>query len=776
MKTRTCLTKCAMFLLLVFSETSSAQTSFVGHNGTNAVTDWLGWNAGSTIPLNIRTDGAFPINLFTNNIQRMTMVGAGPTAGYIGLGNNFLLPQSRLHLNEPFATAVYAQWTNTSTGTGSFNGLRIGINNAGVAEVRQQQNSPLEFFQGNIERMRIFQGTQGPRVAIGYQNGPITLAGALLHLGSNFTGFGTAGHRTWMDVGTFCFQVSDNMYIGLKDETALFGADAYDAVINWGDNFNCSNPSGSHDNLRFIFTAPSSCVGDPGAGQDGLEIGRMLGNGNFGVGNFYTVPQPKRRLDVYQNLNSPQFRITYQLNNAVNQGIFTDFQTTPNGDLAIRPFNSNLSNPNRFVGIQTLTPGNTLEINSQALNPGGNGSSGLRFSDLRYGISTPVAPQINQGVLSVDANGDVIYITGGGAGLIDYCPSLPSLTGHAGTFLNGFNMYFVGNQSGNTNDNNFAIGIQPCGNTPLGGKLDVLQRSLSIGTGSTGINVLNLDNSGGTFGTEIIGIRSKTVTLATDFHQIAGWFETSPTLGINQPLAIYVPNKGGKVSIGYPTPYGNTTGLLEVNGNIFMNGVLVSTSDQSYKINVNNIDNAMEKIKKLNGVYYNWDTISYPNMNWESQRQVGFIAQNVDSVLPEVVRTDPNNKKLLVYDRIVALLVQGMKEQQAQIDSLLTSSGSRINHSNNQNTELSSDVILYQNYPNPFGDETVINYFLPDNVSTAKMVFYDETGRLVKEEVIENRGNGSVTLKTNNLASGIYSYSLEVNGKSIQTRKMQKIK
>jgi hypothetical protein len=59
------------------------------------------------------------------------------------MGLNFPNPQSRLHLSEPIAVGVYAQWTNLTTGFGAGNRLKIGVKNAGVAEVRQQQNSPL---------------------------------------------------------------------------------------------------------------------------------------------------------------------------------------------------------------------------------------------------------------------------------------------------------------------------------------------------------------------------------------------------------------------------------------------------------------------------------------------------------------------------------------------------------------------------------------------------------------------------------------------------------
>ena len=111
------------------------------------------------------------------------------------------------------------------------------------------------------------------------------------------------------------------------------------------------------------------------------------------------------------------------------------------------------------------------------------------------------------------------------------------------------------------------------------------------------------------------------------------------------------------------------------------------------------------------------------------------------------------------------------------VDSLISSSnGNRTGTTPNQSITLESDIILYQNMPNPFADETSIRYFIPENASSARILFYDETGREMKAEPIQTLGNGTLTIKTSNLASGIYSYALEVNGKIMQTRKMHKVK
>jgi hypothetical protein len=78
--------------------------------------------------------------------------------------------------------------------------------------------------------------------------------------------------------------------------------------------------------------------------------------------------------------------------------------------------------------------------------------------------------------------------------------------------------------------------------------------------------------------------------------------------------------------------------------------------------------------------------------------------------------------------------------------------------------------------PNPFGESTIIKYYLPSNITSAVMNFMDETGRIIKEVQLTQTGDGQITINAQDLASGIYTYSLYVNGQNVQTRKMQKVK
>jgi hypothetical protein len=77
----------------------------------------------------------------------------------------------------------------------------------------------------------------------------------------------------------------------------------------------------------------------------------------------------------------------------------------------------------------------------------------------------------------------------------------------------------------------------------------------------------------------------------------------------------------------------------------------------------------MPGILELNGYYFDWRREEFPDMNFETGRQLGLVAQEVEKVFPQLVKTDDNGYKAVAYDKISVLLLEGMKEQQKQINS-----------------------------------------------------------------------------------------------------------
>jgi hypothetical protein len=78
---------------------------------------------------------------------------------------------------------------------------------------------------------------------------------------------------------------------------------------------------------------------------------------------------------------------------------------------------------------------------------------------------------------------------------------------------------------------------------------------------------------------------------------------------------------------------------LDVNGDSNVNGTssaitFLYTSDERLKENVQVLSDALEKVKQLNGVSFNWKS--------NGQAGIGVIAQNVEKVFPELVSTNPS--------------------------------------------------------------------------------------------------------------------------------------
>lgn len=83
---------------------------------------------------------------------------------------------------------------------------------------------------------------------------------------------------------------------------------------------------------------------------------------------------------------------------------------------------------------------------------------------------------------------------------------------------------------------------------------------------------------------------------------------------------------------------------------------------------------------------------------------------------------------------------------------------------------------LYQNVPNPFGRETVIEYYIHKMEKNAYIMVYDLNGREMARYPIAASGKGKVTVAGDNLVSGMYLYSLVVDGQEIDSKRMALIK
>jgi hypothetical protein len=133
---------------------------------------------------------------------------------------------------------------------------------------------------------------------------------------------------------------------------------------------------------------------------------------------------------------------------------------------------------------------------------------------------------------------------------------------------------------------------------------------------------------------------------------------------------------GGKVSLGALDAGGvyfenalaqrNGVYAFSVLGSLWVNGTTYA-SDARFKQNITDIQAPLQKLQQLKGVEYEMKTTEFLKNHFQSGRQIGLLAQDVEKVIPEAVN-EKDGYKGVDYARLIPLLIEAIKEQQKQID------------------------------------------------------------------------------------------------------------
>lgn len=244
-------------------------------------------------------------------------------------------------------------------------------------------------------------------------------------------------------------------------------------------------------------------------------------------------------------------------------------------------------------------------------------------------------------------------------------------------------------------------------------------------------------------------------------------------------------------TILYPsTNNGSSIGRVDKAFNVMYAYDYADPSDSRQKENVKDISNALDLVLKLKGVTYdlkkefayneslikNDETLI--SLEAERKNKVGFIAQDVSKVLPSVVLYDDSADIYAIsYSKIVPVLVEAIKEQQVIIESLQSEILSAKLKSTSNPTEPSTTAIdqepaLYQNSPNPFSENTKIEYYLTDNIQNAMINIYDMSGAQLKSIPLQLLGYGNITIMGSEFKAGMYMYTLIADNQIIDTKNM----
>jgi hypothetical protein len=241
-------------------------------------------------------------------------------------------------------------------------------------------------------------------------------------------------------------------------------------------------------------------------------------------------------------------------------------------------------------------------------------------------------------------------------------------------------------------------------------------------------------------------------------------------------------------------------------------GFLMAPSDQRFKYNVEESDvKGLEFIQLLRPVSYNFDARKFTehttkHMSAEVRekhlsenfdkasavRQSGFLAQEVEAAAKKcgykfdgvhVPESDIDTYGLSYAEFVVPLVKavqeqqkmiqeqkQQLEEQKQLISELAKKSG--ISTGISQPGSTLNGFSMDQNEPNPFTNETVISYNIPQQVNNAYLAVYDLSGKQITTFPIEQKGASSMTITSEKLSAGIYIYSIIGDNKVMDSKKM----
>jgi hypothetical protein len=268
---------------------------------------------------------------------------------------------------------------------------------------------------------------------------------------------------------------------------------------------------------------------------------------------------------------------------------------------------------------------------------------------------------------------------------------------------------------------------------------------------------------------------------------------------------------------GYESIYGiyaAATGDDANNGDIFagyFNGNIYATalstpSEETLKTNITSLESSLDKVLAIDIVSYEYNQDATGGMNLPEGQQIGYTAQNLGEYFPGLVThaTQPGvhdeegnvisesiGFDAVNYVGMVPVLHKAIQEQQNLINTLSAtveelalqlesccadtkSQESTPDHSMDVKLSNESSPVLFQNTPNPHKGECVIRYFLPEATSIAEIQFFDVQGSILKVVPLNQKGLGLINLDAKDLAIGMYTYALIVDGIAIDMKKMVK--
>ena len=289
------------------------------------------------------------------------------------------------------------------------------------------------------------------------------------------------------------------------------------------------------------------------------------------------------------------------------------------------------------------------------------GTSGQAL--ISAGASAPAFGALAIGTANTNVSG-ALTVTNGGTGVATltgyvYGNGTSAMTASTTIPTSALSGNFVSTFSGGT------TGLTP--STATAGAI-TLAGTLAIANGGTGsTTAATVAGTGisvsGTFPNQTVTNSGVTSAVAGTGVSVSG-STGAVTFSIGQAVATTSSVQFGSFGVG--TAASGTTGEIRATNNI-----TAYYSDDRMKTNLGNIPDALAKLKTLNGFYYEANEVAQA-MGYEVKKEVGVSAQQVQAIMPEVVAPAPIDDKYLTvrYERLVPLLIEAIKELEAQVSEL----------------------------------------------------------------------------------------------------------
>ena len=276
-------------------------------------------------------------------------------------------------------------------------------------------------------------------------------------------------------------------------------------------------------------------------------------------------------------------------------------------------------------------------------------------------------------------------------------------------------------------------------------------------------------------------------------------------LKLNGPMRLYDSGQGNHYApfevISDFSPYGvhisgpTLSGIgLFVVGDSYTTGDWVG-SDKRFKKNINGIDgkSMLTKLNKIQGKKYEFKEryeLNNKSLNTANKAlkfpkgvRYGLIAQELEKEFPELVKHDSiTGTKAINYDGMIPVLLEAIKTLNAEVNTLkreISASSKKsafaiddIDSEDGIGALNLSNPELYQNVPNPFTQSTKIEMYIPEEAGKAILNIYNLEGYQLQSNVISTRGHVYLTLDGAAMTPGMYLYTLIIDGKEIETKRM----